>query len=66
MFPPVRHTLEKSYDYVSEYSSFEYWRDSIPDVPIDDDLLANVVVIPNQENGNKKEDNKNETEALKQ
>jgi len=38
MFPPVREDHEKSYD--SEFNSFEYWRNSIPEIKDNDELVS--------------------------
>lgn len=36
MFPPINDDTEK--DYISEFNSFEYWRNSIPEINDIDDI----------------------------
>lgn len=38
MFPPLEYTSKS--DFLSEYSSFNYWREPIPAVDDEDELLA--------------------------
>ncbi len=37
MFPPLREDREKG--YISEFNSFEYWRDCIPEIKDSDQLI---------------------------
>ncbi len=37
MFPPMREDCEKG--YISEFNSFEFWRDCIPEVKDSDQLI---------------------------
>lgn len=37
LFPPIREDKWSGYD---EYSNFNFWRDPVPDIPLDDVLLA--------------------------
>ncbi|RWS27072.1 Lipin-3-like protein [Leptotrombidium deliense] len=40
MFPPVPQDLEKTEDFRSEYSQFNYWREPMESVSVTDPLLA--------------------------
>jgi hypothetical protein len=37
MFPPISEDCEKG--CISEFNSFEYWRDSIPEIKDNDELI---------------------------
>ncbi|RWS08891.1 phosphatidate phosphatase LPIN1-like protein, partial [Dinothrombium tinctorium] len=40
MFPPIPRNSLKSEDFLSEYSSFNYWRDPIMSLPLDDSITT--------------------------
>lgn len=44
MFPPLEYAAKES-DFLSEYSSFNYWRDPLPVITDEDDLLKSLLEV---------------------